>query len=191
MKELGVLSMDLLQQEILEKLDDLDMEGKLDDELKRACIERVKQGKLVKSENSGDHMCTFFVPVHLASKQVFLGHHIKADMWIPPGGHIEPFELMEQTVRREFLEELGVELANEAIQLFQMTVLDIEPKPDRSCRRHWDWWHMVLIDALIDYDFDRGEFFEASWMPLNKAVKVMDSSQVNYIQAIKIIKEYL
>jgi 8-oxo-dGTP pyrophosphatase MutT (NUDIX family) len=39
---------------------------------------------------------------------VLLVDHIKAGLWLPAGGHVEPGEHPVETVRREVAEELGV-----------------------------------------------------------------------------------
>ncbi len=42
--------------------------------------------------------------------RVLLIHHKKLDMWLPPGGHIEKDEDTDQAVKREFKEELGLDV---------------------------------------------------------------------------------
>ncbi len=42
--------------------------------------------------------------------KVLLIHHRKLDLWLPVGGHIDGEELPDEAVRREFLEEVGVEI---------------------------------------------------------------------------------
>lgn len=42
--------------------------------------------------------------------KVLLVHHKKQNMWLPVGGHIEQNELPDEAVKREFLEETGLEI---------------------------------------------------------------------------------
>lgn len=42
--------------------------------------------------------------------KVLLIHHRKLDIWIPPGGHIEKDETPDDAVRREFKEELNLDV---------------------------------------------------------------------------------
>ncbi len=42
---------------------------------------------------------------------ILLVNHKRIGAWVPPGGHIEPDELPEETVVREILEETGVSVA--------------------------------------------------------------------------------
>ncbi len=43
--------------------------------------------------------------------KVLLVHHNKFDKWTPPGGHMEENETPDQTVIREWREELGLQVA--------------------------------------------------------------------------------
>ena len=44
------------------------------------------------------------------NNKVLLIHHKKLDLWLPPGGHIEKNETPDEAVKREFREELGLEV---------------------------------------------------------------------------------
>jgi hypothetical protein len=48
------------------------------------------QDSHTKKEGNPLHYCVFFLPYDKSVGKIYLGHHIKADDWIPPGGHIEP-----------------------------------------------------------------------------------------------------
>ena len=121
---------------------------------------------LVKPQNPAQHLCSFFLPVHAESKSVFLGHHIKADSWIPPGGHIDPAESPLDAVKREFGEELGMELTNEVINLFNLSVIHINDH--RLCKTHYDFWYAVFTDKK-DFQFDKKEFYDAGWFFIEDA----------------------
>lgn len=55
------------------------------------------------------HLVSYFVPFDTASRRVLLGDHVKAGLWLPPGGHCEDGEDPRDTVTREAREELAVE----------------------------------------------------------------------------------
>ncbi|MFF2299784.1 NUDIX hydrolase [Arthrobacter sp. NPDC058127] len=44
----------------------------------------------------------------IENDRVLLVHHNGFDKWVPPGGHVEPGETFDMTVRREFKEETGL-----------------------------------------------------------------------------------
>jgi 8-oxo-dGTP diphosphatase len=54
------------------------------------------------------HLVAYFVPVDWQRRLVFLVHHTKSGLMLPPGGHIELDDLPDITVERECQEELGV-----------------------------------------------------------------------------------
>lgn len=44
----------------------------------------------------------------IANRHILLVNHKRIGAWVPPGGHIEEYELPEETAIREILEETGV-----------------------------------------------------------------------------------
>ena len=44
------------------------------------------------------------------NNKLLLIHHKKLDIWIPPGGHIDKNETPDDALRREFKEELNLEI---------------------------------------------------------------------------------
>ena len=124
---------------------------------------------LVKSENVKSHFCSFFVPINKKTKSIYLVHHIKAQDWIPPGGHIEKNEHPTATVKREFEEELSHKLTDEVIELFDATIKDISTNPRNPCEIHYDLWHLVYVNKL-PFKFDRGEFYDAGWFSFEDAL---------------------
>ncbi|MEI7057051.1 NUDIX hydrolase [Nocardioides sp. CCNWLW239] len=55
------------------------------------------------------HLVSYFLLVDPVSGHILLGDHRKSGLWLPSGGHVEPGENPADTVRRECVEELGVE----------------------------------------------------------------------------------
>lgn len=125
-------------------------------------IKRINQGKLQREENPSDHFCVFFLPVDYQSKSIFLVDHIKADDWIPPGGHIENFECPAESVKREIVEELNYNINDdEDIKIFDLTIKDIK-KSVRPCLKHYDIWYLIKTQKQ-DFKIDMREFREGKW----------------------------
>jgi 8-oxo-dGTP pyrophosphatase MutT (NUDIX family) len=55
------------------------------------------------------HLVSYFLVVDSDERLVLLGDHVKSGLWLPSGGHVEPGESPADAVRRECVEELGVE----------------------------------------------------------------------------------
>ncbi len=75
-----------------------------------------------KSENPIDFVAVAFV-IH--QDQVLLIHHIKSDMWLPLGGHIEKDEDPIQALYREIEEESGLAQPD-------LTILSTKPNIDST-----------------------------------------------------------
>ncbi|MBI4226090.1 NUDIX domain-containing protein [Candidatus Roizmanbacteria bacterium] len=142
----------------------------VDKKILRQFINRLGFGKLTLQQNPFNHYCSFFVPFDLDSKMIFVGHHIKADQWIPPGGHIEQNESPIKTVYREFREELNHQLLNEIIKPFDLSITTEIRNLTRSCRIHYDFWYLVQIEKK-DFNFAKSEFYEMYWLPIDTAIQ--------------------
>lgn len=137
--------------------------------------ERLKQNtKTTRDEGVTDHFCTFVVPIHRGKKTIFMGHHIKSGFWIPPGGHIDKGETTQETVIREFKEELRRETVYPP-ELFDITIAYIE-NPTPTCTIHYDFWYLVPSEE-IDFDYDKKEFYEARWISIDQAIDLSATSR--------------
>src|SRR5436189_126971 len=53
------------------------------------------------------HLVWYFALIDPDHRSILLGDHIKAQLWLPSGGHVHKDEDPIETVRRESLEELS------------------------------------------------------------------------------------
>jgi 8-oxo-dGTP pyrophosphatase MutT (NUDIX family) len=130
--------------------------------------------------NSLVHFCSFFVPVDKKWKGIYIGHHIKADDWIPPGGHIKIGESPQQTALREFGEELNYKVNKESIHLFDLSIIPVRKTGSRKCKIHYDFWYLVYVES-IDFKFDKNEFHAADWFTFEEALQKTKSPIYNAI----------
>lgn len=121
-----------------------------------------------REENPDEHICAFFIPVVKDKRMVFVGHHKKADDWIPPGGHVDKGEVPLQTVIREMEEELQYKITDEEVVLFDCANKSIM-KPHTPCKRHYDLVYVVYLPELVDFTYDPGEFYDAKWLSFEEA----------------------
>jgi len=150
---------------------------------------RIAQGPpYLRDEGITDHFCTFLVPTNIKARKIFLGHHKKADLWIPPGGHIDKGETPQETIRREWKEELGQYLTDERIELFDLGVLEIE-NPRQSCIRHYDFWHLIHCD-MHSFDYESREFYDADWIDIKDACQKMNS-RPSYALVMNHLSDYM
>lgn len=127
------------------------------------------QSSHTKSEGNPRHYCSFFLPFDQTSGKIYLGHHIKADDWIPPGGHIEPGETPSDAAVREMKEELGVNITKDMLTPFNLSVKEIN-QPERGCMSHYDVWHLVDI-KVQEFNYLKSEYHDAGWFTVKDGLK--------------------
>ncbi|MFH2085944.1 MAG: NUDIX domain-containing protein [bacterium] len=121
-----------------------------------------------KKEGNPHHYCTFFLPYDKEKGQIYLGHHIKAGDWIPPGGHVEPGETPTMTAIREMKEELRVDITLVMLEPFNLSVKPIS-RPKSGCLTHYDVWYLVHT-PVQNFDYLQSEYHNAGWFPIAEGV---------------------
>jgi len=127
------------------------------------------QDSHTKKEGNPHHYCSFFLPYDREAGKIYLGHHIKADDWIPPGGHIEEGETPSDTAVREAKEELGIDITKDQLQAFSLSVKFIGC-PDVGCMAHYDIWHFIHV-RVQDFDYLKSEYYDARWFSIQDGIK--------------------
>lgn len=131
----------------------------------------LKNGSMVHTKGEGNprHYCSFFLPYDKKTGKIYLGWHIKADDWIPPGGHIEPGETPSGAAIREMKEELGVDITLDMLTAFTLSIKPIN-RPEKGCMAHYDVWHLVNIPEQ-HFDYLKSEYHDAGWFTIAEGVK--------------------
>ena len=111
--------------------------------------------------------------VHPIRPAIALVHHDKLDMWVQPGGHVEPADpSVEQGARREVAEEIGLD----ALDLIGPIDIDIHTFPargDQPTHLHFDVRYGY---ASHHVDLDPGEGVrETRWIDASEAVQMDES----------------
>ncbi len=145
------------------------LHGVTDELVVEAFRERLKRdGPLLREEGVSDHFCSMFVPYVVTTQSVFVGHHKKSGLWMPPGGHIDIGEAPIEAARREITEELRIHEPQQLSPL-ALTYVDITNRPD--CTRHYDIWFRMTCADETPFDYERNEFYEAGWYPIEQAMR--------------------
>ena len=107
------------------------------------------------------HLVSYFMVVDQTSNEFLLVDHKKAQLWLPPGGHVEINEHPMETVKREVKEELGIEakfLFEDPLFLtVTNTVGNIAPHTDVSL------WYLLKGNRNDHLRFDSNEFHQIRW----------------------------
>src|SRR5260370_38505154 len=104
-------------------------------------LARVQQDYLSREENPVSHFGVSFIPFDLDSKRLLIVDHKKAKQWLVPGGHVEKGESLEDTLKREVREELGLQLKAIPPQ-FMLSLVELK-NTERSCRVHHVIWNFI------------------------------------------------
>lgn len=114
-----------------------------------------------KKEGNPAHYCSFFLPYDKEKGMIYLGHHKKADDFIPPGGHIEPGETPLEAAIREASEELDLIVPPTSLEPWNLSVKPIN-RPESGCVAHYDIWFLLHLDVQ-PIKFLRSEYYSADW----------------------------
>jgi 8-oxo-dGTP diphosphatase len=107
-------------------------------------------------------------PKHLVSyiavvdgHDILLVDHKSAQLWLPPGGHVEHGEHPRETVVRELFEELKVVPKHDITEPLMVTCT----RTVGLAAGHDDvsLWYVVTVDRGQDIHFDRQEFARVKW----------------------------
>lgn len=135
-------------------------------------VKRISKGNLTRDEDESTHFSVFFMPFNPVSREVFVVHHKKADLWIFPGGHIDKGESLLMTLNREIEEELGVKNQFKKLENpFILSITEIE-SPAQICDLHYDIWYLYKTDGR-SFVVDPREFYETQWISVDKAREIV------------------
>ena len=118
------------------------------------------------------HLVAYFVLIDPEHQSMLLGDHIKAQLWLPSGGHVALNELPSETVRREAEEELhmpAVFLNGRLTPFFLTQAQTVGLVPG-----HIDvsLWYLLRGNMHLALNFDRREFADMAWFSFQE---ILDS----------------
>lgn len=152
----------------------------------------------------------FTVSAYIVSQQtkkVLLVHHKILNLWLGPGGHIDPTEAVEEALRREITEETGIK----TIRLFNKKTtgqigrsrpepmpnfIEIHPIPgDRRTIKLHEHINLVYYGVTnhVRLAYNRDEHHGIGWFSLDEAKNLtIDASSLYHVkQAIKLCKNMI
>jgi len=128
--------------------------------------------RLKKPDIPPTHLVAYFVFVDPDQQSILLVDHIKAQLWIPTGGHVEFNEDPRQTVMREAKEELGVQavfLRNNDHPFFITRNRTTGLTPGHT---DISLWYLLRGSVHDFHPYDKGEFNDIEWYSF---AEVLDS----------------
>ncbi|MCR4326360.1 MAG: NUDIX domain-containing protein [Candidatus Roizmanbacteria bacterium] len=154
-----------------------------------AFLNRAQKGDVTRDENPVSHFCTYMGIFDPMTKEVFMGHHKKADKWLFNGGHIDKGELPLQAALRELYEEVGLQLTNDdLIGPSLINHITIPPSTKFTCREHYHIWYFVPVrknQINTDHPELKKEFYTNKWLTIREA-RVTTTDETN-LEALRFL----
>lgn len=122
--------------------------------------------RIEKPATPDTHLVAYFIIASTEMDQVLLVDHKKAELWLPPGGHVDPGEDPKETVRREAKEELGMDVEF----LFHEPILLTVTKTVGNVAKHTDvsLWYLLMGNPHRTLDYDPDEFNQIRWFTIDE-----------------------
>lgn len=117
--------------------------------------------RIKKPDTPPKHLVSYFLLFDEEAQKILLVDHKKAELWLPAGGHVEIDEHPQDTVRRECLEELGIDAEFwHSEPLFLSSTLTVG-----LTAGHTDvsLWYVLKGREKAVYSFDSSEFNRVKW----------------------------
>ncbi len=150
----------------LESIDPLDA---LELQHQKAAIAWVDSGaplfRTAKPATPPQHLVSYFAVVD--EESILLVDHKNAQLWLPPGGHVEQDEHPRQTVVREIREELGFAPAHEICAPLMITCTTTVGMS--SGHTDVSLWYVVRASRNQSITCDAQEFAGFKWFEFSEA----------------------
>lgn len=152
-----------MRQQIRKEVSRIDPFDELEARDKREVLAWIDSGaelcRIQKPDVPPKHLISYFVVVD--DDHILLGDHVKAERWLPAGGHVELFEHPRTTVIREALEELGLD----AEFVVDHAIFVSVTKTVGKTAGHTDvsLWYALKGSRENPMKFDRREFHGIRW----------------------------
>jgi 8-oxo-dGTP pyrophosphatase MutT (NUDIX family) len=124
--------------------------------------------RIKKPDVPDKHLVTYFAILHPETNRILLQDHLLAKCWVPAGGHVDPDEDPAETVRREIVEELGMEAVflHDSPQFITVTKT-VPPGPHTDVTL----WYALKGDPDIKLTLEPGKFADVRWWDIDEVLQ--------------------
>lgn len=153
----------------IQPIDDLEVEHKID------ILNWLSSGenifRIKKPDVPLKHLVAYFVLVDPSHKSILLVDHIKAQLWLPTGGHVDFNEHPKNTVIREAKEELNLDavfLNNHDKPFFITATETVGLTPGHT---DVDLWYLLRGNVHDFLQYDKSEFKDTEWYTFDEILQ--------------------
>lgn len=117
--------------------------------------------RILKPATPPRHLVSYFAVID--GREILLVDHKSAQLWLPPGGHVEPGEHPRDTVQRELREELGLAAGHDIAEPLMITCTTTVG----LTAGHIDvsLWYVIKAARTQPVTYDEHEFAGIRWFP--------------------------
>lgn len=115
------------------------------------------------------HLVSYFVLIDPEKRKIMLVDHIKAELWLPAGGHVEKNEHPNITVEREIQEELNIPA--EFIDTNPFFITQTVTVGKTAGHTDVSFWYVLKADSTKEIFYDPGEFNGYQWFDYEEILK--------------------
>jgi 8-oxo-dGTP pyrophosphatase MutT (NUDIX family) len=119
--------------------------------------------RIAKPDNPPKHLVSYFVVYDPHAQKLMLIDHIKANMWLPSGGHVEVDEHPRETVRREAMEELELD-ADFSIIGEKPAFITVTETRGPGTHTDVSLWYVIAADSTVGLNYDTREMRGLRWL---------------------------
>ena len=115
------------------------------------------------------HLTAYGVLIDEGAKKILLVDHIKAELWLPAGGHVDRDEHPRATVVREIQEELGIVaefLSDDPVFLTETVTVGKTAGHTDVC-----FWYALRGDMMQSLVYDEKEFNGYRWFSFDEILQ--------------------
>jgi 8-oxo-dGTP pyrophosphatase MutT (NUDIX family) len=140
-------------------------------------------------DNPPKHLVSYFVLYDTQSSQLMLIDHVKAQAWLPTGGHVDIDEDPRTTVSREAYEELQITAQFNTV--FGRDPLFITVTQTKGQGSHTDvsLWYVIRGNSSATMTYDRREMNSYKWLSLqdvlDTAISELDPQMHRFAQKMQ------
>jgi 8-oxo-dGTP diphosphatase len=163
-----------IRQTILDTVDTINPIDDLEQAHKNDVVAWVKSGepifRISKPDNPPKHLVSYFVLYDPRSMQLMLIDHIKAQLWLPTGGHVEIDEDPRTTVTREAYEELKIAAKFDTVFGRDPVFITVTETKGQGTHTDVSLWYVIEGDPRDKLAYDEGEMNGYRWLSLQNVL---------------------
>ncbi len=139
--------------------------------------------RIEKPANPPIHLVSYFLVFSPDQSQVLLVDHKKAELWLPPGGHVEINENPKDTVKREAKEKLGIETEF----IFEKPLFLTVTETVGNVTQHTDvsLWYAIKWKPEDSLIYDKEEFNQIQWLGIEEMQRLEDLDK--YLKSLLLV----